>query len=80
MNARDVGCWPIASFRGDAAIQSLSERSEHSAGFISTRPNTWCSIFAGICGRRGGSGPRTPAAMLVRAFTPFASVRALKGV
>ena len=24
-------CWPIASFRGDAANQSLSERSGHSA-------------------------------------------------
>src|ERR1700676_590579 len=35
----------IATFRGDAAIQSLSERSGHSAsrtyraGFMSTRPN-----------------------------------------
>ena len=27
----DVAYWPIASFRGGAAIQSLSERSEHSA-------------------------------------------------
>src|SRR5262249_39322342 len=40
-----VRWWPIASFRGDAAIQSLSERSGHSAsradrtGFMSTRPN-----------------------------------------
>ena len=25
-----IGRWPIATFRGDAAIQSLSERSGHS--------------------------------------------------
>jgi hypothetical protein len=37
--------WRIASLRGDAAIQSLSEQSGHSArrvystGFMSTRPN-----------------------------------------
>ena len=37
--------WPFASFRGDAEIQSLSERSGHSAsrayrtGFMSTRPS-----------------------------------------
>ena len=41
----NVGSWHIASFRGDAAIQSLSERSGHSAsrvyrtGFMSTRPS-----------------------------------------
>jgi hypothetical protein len=28
---RDVRVWPIATFRGDAAIQSLSELSGHSA-------------------------------------------------
>jgi len=30
-NAVSVRFWPIATFRGDAAIQSLSERSGHSA-------------------------------------------------
>src|SRR5215207_6623753 len=41
----NVSSWHIASFRGDAAIHSLSERSGHSAsrayrtGFMSTRPS-----------------------------------------
>jgi hypothetical protein len=30
--------WHIASLRGDAAIQSLSEQSGHRAEFMSTRP------------------------------------------
>jgi hypothetical protein len=42
---QDFRFWHIATFRGDAAIQSLSERSGHSAsrtyrtGFMSTRPS-----------------------------------------
>ena len=48
---RDVAYWHIASFRGDAAIQSISERSGHSAsrayrtGFMSTRPSTTLANF-----------------------------------
>jgi hypothetical protein len=30
--------WPITSFRGGTANRSLSERSGHWAGFMSTRP------------------------------------------
>jgi hypothetical protein len=41
----DVRCWPIVTFRGDATLRSLSERSGHSASrdwktkFMSTRPS-----------------------------------------
>jgi hypothetical protein len=52
---RDVRSWHIASFRGDATIQSLSERSGHSAsrdcrtGFMSTRPSQVPSLMAREC-------------------------------
>ena len=56
---RNVGYWHIASFRGDAAIPSLSERSGHSAscayrtGFMSTRPNASMFLRVSMVANRG---------------------------
>lgn len=48
---RQVAYWPIATFRSDAAIRSLSEGSGHSASrdyrteFMSTRPSDYNPNF-----------------------------------
>jgi len=51
----DVAFWPIATFRGDAAIQSLSERSGRSAsrayrtGFYEYAPEFDVEITRASC-------------------------------